>query len=222
MGAGLLGHVAIAGGLLAACTAAVLSLTGSRGRPELERWGYVALAATAGCCVLATAALGWALVRSDLSLVYVADHSRRGASAPYRLAGLWGGMAGSLLLWVSVLSLVGWAAARSLRRSTRASAAVPTGPSQAVLAGLSAAFLVVLATLADPFRRLAVPALDGSGLTPILEHPAMLYHPPLLYTGLALLAAPFAHTIAALLAGRTDLAWAAISRRPAPRSPAPR
>jgi cytochrome c-type biogenesis protein CcmF len=54
---------------------------------------------------------------------------------------------------------------------------------------------------ADPFRRLEVPAIDGGGLVPILEHPAMLYHPPLLYLGLATLVGSFALTVAALVQG---------------------
>jgi cytochrome c-type biogenesis protein CcmF len=81
-----------------------------------------------------------------------------------------------------------------------------TGGLLAVLAGL------VLA-LADPFERLAVPAIGGAGLVPILEHPAMLYHPPLLYLGLATLVGPFAFTVAALAQGRLDAVWADAARR---------
>jgi cytochrome c-type biogenesis protein CcmF len=67
--------------------------------------------------------------------------------------------------------------------------------------------------MADPFARLAFPALDGAGLTPILEHPALLYHPPILYLGQTLLAVPFAVTIAALASGRLDDAWLTVTRR---------
>src|SRR5690606_33117180 len=68
--------------------------------------------------------------------------------------------------------------------------------------------LLVIA-FADPFAALPVPAIDGAGLTPILEHPAMLYHPPLLYLGLATLVGPFALTVAALVDGRLADAWLA-------------
>jgi cytochrome c-type biogenesis protein CcmF len=83
--------------------------------------------------------------------------------------------------------------------------AAVTGGLIAVLAGLVLAF-------ADPFRRLDVPAPDGGGLTPILEHPAMLYHPPLLYLGLATLTGPFARTVAGL-GGRGGAGWTAAVRR---------
>jgi cytochrome c-type biogenesis protein CcmF len=84
----------------------------------------------------------------------------------------------------------------------------------AVTGGLVAALAGLVLAFADPFRRLAVPAIDGGGLTPILEHDAMLYHPPLLYLGLASLTGPFALTVAGLL-GRAGppAAWTAQVRR---------
>jgi cytochrome c-type biogenesis protein CcmF len=87
------------------------------------------------------------------------------------------------------------------------------GGVQAVLGVLVGGAVLVLLGLADPFARLAAPALDGAGLTPILEHPALLYHPPILYLGQTLLAVPFAATIAALLRGELDGAWLAVARR---------
>jgi cytochrome c-type biogenesis protein CcmF len=82
-----------------------------------------------------------------------------------------------------------------------------------VLGALTAGAALLVLTVADPFARLAFPALDGGGLTPILEHPALLYHPPILYLGQTALAVPFAVTVAALLRGRLDDAWLAVTRR---------
>jgi cytochrome c-type biogenesis protein CcmF len=171
-----------------------------------RRWP---LTVAVGAAAFATLVLAQALVGNDYSLVYVADFSRRGASAPYRLAALWGGMAGSLLWFATLAGAAGWWAAGRARTSSRGVVAAVTGGLVAALAGLVLAF-------ADPFRRLEVPAIDGGGLTPILEHPAMLYHPPLLYLGLATLTGPFALTVAGLL-GRADAdvdaAWPAQVRR---------
>ncbi|MGH9113982.1 MAG: cytochrome c-type biogenesis CcmF C-terminal domain-containing protein, partial [Acidimicrobiales bacterium] len=164
---------------------------------------------------IATLALVRALVTDDFSLTYVADFSREGSGAPYRVAALWGGMAGSLLWFAALVGGAGLVAAWRVPAdgagdSRRSSAMVMrgvTGGLVAVLAGLVLAF-------ADPFRRLEVPAIGGAGLAPILEHPAMLYHPPLLYLGLATLVGPFALTIAALGRGsdRLDERWAATTR----------
>jgi cytochrome c-type biogenesis protein CcmF len=118
-------------------------------------------------------------------------------------------MEGSLLLWCWLLATgtgVGVTRLRSYGGRLCASA-------QAVSAALVGAAALLVLTVADPFARLAFPALDGAGLTPILEHPALLYHPPVLYLGQTLLAVPFAITVAALLQGRIDTDWVAVARR---------
>ena len=187
--------------LLAGAGAGLAPLTGLRTRST------TLLTVSTAAALAATAVLVRALVVGDYSLVYVADFSRRGASAPYRAAGVWGGMAGSLLWLAALVGLAGLVGARRLgdpRR--RGHVAAITGATVAVLVLLVIAF-------ADPFATLAVPATDGAGLTPILEHPAMLYHPPLLYLGLATLVGPFALTVSALVDRRLDGDWLAMIRR---------
>jgi cytochrome c-type biogenesis protein CcmF len=154
---------------------------------------------------VALGALAWALLTGDYSLEYVARATTRSMSWPYRLGSLWSGMEGSLLLWSCLLAVGLWAGVA--RRRT-------AGPVARALAGtlIGAATLLVL-TVADPFARLAFPALDGAGLTAILEHPALLYHPPVVYLGQTLLAVPFVMTVAALMSGRLDDAWLAATRR---------
>lgn len=171
----------------------------------------VALPILALLAAAATAALAWALATSDFTVAYVAAQSRRGGSLGYRLAGLWGGMAGSLLLWIALLGVVAVVTCRAVRRSVATAELVPAVG--AVFVGLMGSFAAVLVVWAPPFERLDLPPLDGRGLTPILEHPAMLYHPPILYFGLISLAAPFAVTIAAGLARRLDRDWLALCRR---------
>ncbi|HJV08632.1 MAG TPA: cytochrome c biogenesis protein CcsA, partial [Acidimicrobiales bacterium] len=152
-----------------------------------------ALAVALFALTVALVVLAVALVRVDGTLVYVADHTSRATSWPYRLAGLWGGMAGSLLLWT--LMAAGWAvvAGRVARRRVPALA----GGVQAVLGGYLVVFCGLLVLVSRPFDRLAVPALDGGGLNPVLLHPAMLYHPPLLYAGAVGMVVPFAWAMAA-------------------------
>jgi cytochrome c-type biogenesis protein CcmF len=128
-------------------------------------------------------------------------------------------MEGSLLLWCWLLAVGAAAGVAGLRRWERDGTGPAQGPvglrawTQAVLAALLGGSVLVVLFVADPFARLAFPALDGGGLTPILEHPALLYHPPILYLGQTLLAVPFAVTVAALLTGRLDAAWLAVARR---------
>jgi cytochrome c-type biogenesis protein NrfE len=112
--------------------------------------------------------------RSDLTYEYVAGHSRRGAPFGYRLAAVWGGMEGSLLLFTAIVVTAGAIAARHRAGSERW-----------VMPAFAAAVALATLWIASPFDRLDVPAVEGFGLTPILQHPAMLVHPPLLYVGLA-------------------------------------
>ena len=175
---------------VAAVLAAGSAMVAWRGR---RTWALAALSAASVALWLAVAALARALVQSDFSLVYVVDHSRASSSAPYRLAGLWGGMAGSLLLWAAILSTIVVAV---LARHAMSRLAHIAG----VGVVLGTTLIVVVAV--DPFERLAIPAIRGRGLTPILDHPAMLIHPPTLYTGLLLCAAPFVLAVDAATGAR--------------------
>jgi cytochrome c-type biogenesis protein CcmF len=195
-------------GAVAAGVAAVLAIA-RRGTRAGEQVAVGLLGLAAAALVAATLTLMLALVQHDFTLVYVADTSRRAMSAPYRAAATWGGMEGSLLFWTALLATVSaLALARFVRRARAASPLVIAVP-----AALTAAFAVIGAATANPFRTLQVPATDGSGLVPILEHPAMLYHPPLLYLGLVALVPPFALTLGALSTGRLDAAWRQTCRR---------
>lgn len=161
------------------CAAAVAVI----GIARPGRHGRVIVISVASALALATLALAWALVTNDYSLEYVAQSARRDASAPYRLAGLWGGMSGSLLLWTAFVAIWGMGAAR---------VAHPLEPRAArgvtrALNATTLVFLVPLLTVSRPFATLARPVVDGTGLNAVLEHPAMLYHPPLLYLGLTAL-----------------------------------
>ncbi|HEX7168392.1 MAG TPA: cytochrome c biogenesis protein CcsA [Acidimicrobiales bacterium] len=152
-----------------------------------SRVPFVAGAAVALCG--ATALLGWALVTDDYTLRYVADTARRDASPALRLAGLWGAMAGSLLLWAAATATWAAVAERIDPRTRRVGAFATLAP------------VVALLTVSRPFERLDLPPLDGEGLAPILEHWAMLIHPPLLYAGLTGLVVPAALALTGAGAG---------------------
>ena len=121
--------------------------------------------------------LAVAFWRSELSWRYVAEQSRRDAPWYYRVAGVWGAMPGSLLLLAGVVGAVALVALRRFEVPDRIGAWFALGTVSALTA--------IDLTLASPFGRLSIPAVEGFGLTPILEHPAMAIHPPLLYLGLA-------------------------------------
>jgi cytochrome c-type biogenesis protein CcmF len=166
-----------------------------------------ALLASFGTTLVAAGVLWAALARHDFSFVYVAEHISRQLPLGYRLSAFWGGQEGSLLLWLMIL--LGYAAlAVWLNRRTRELVAwvVP------VLAGVAAFFAFMLCFVSSPFATAPAPA-DGAGMTPSLQNPYMLAHPPLLYLGYVGLTIPFAFAMGALLSRRTDERWIVATRR---------
>ncbi|MGH3052237.1 MAG: heme lyase CcmF/NrfE family subunit, partial [Gaiellaceae bacterium] len=149
-----------------------------------------------------------ALASRDFSLTYVSRSTSRELPLGYTLASFWSGQAGSLLLWFLVLTGAGSAAVALNRRLVRE--ILPwTVP---ILAGVGSFFAFLLVVVATPFATQVAPA-DGAGMTPSLQNPYMLAHPPLLYLGYVGLTVPFAFAMAALASRRVDERWIVATRR---------
>jgi cytochrome c-type biogenesis protein CcmF len=167
-----------------------------------------ALVCSFGSTVIAAVVLATALVRHDFSFRYVAAHTNRTLPTAYAVSAFWGGQEGSLLLWLLVLTGFGSLAVALNRRLLRDLVAwvVP------VLGGIATFFAFVLVAVASPFETQTAP-IDGAGLTPSLQNPYMVAHPPMLYLGYVGLSIPFAFAAGALLSGRTDERWIVATRR---------
>jgi len=205
-----LGRPSLFAALLFATVALVVAVAGAaRRRRDLTDTAVRAMWASAGFVVVASVSLTHALFAHDFSYEYVVNYSSRSLGAGYTLGALWGGMEGSLLFWTLLLTVFSSLALfQAGRRSSRLVAWAT-----AVLASISIFFLVLLVLPADPFTTLANAPADGRGLNPLLQSPAMMIHPPLLYTGFVGFSIPFAFAMAALLSGRLDDAWFTSTRR---------
>ena len=155
-----------------------------------------------------TACLAASFIRFDFSVLYVASHSHSALPLPYRVAGLWGGHEGSLLLWVLMLS--GWTLA--VARFSRHLPPDFLARTLSVMGLLAAGFLLFTLTTSNPFERLLPAAAEGSDLNPLLQDPGMVLHPPLLYMGYVGFSVAFALAIAALISGKLDASWARWTR----------
>jgi cytochrome c-type biogenesis protein CcmF len=162
-----------------------------------------------GLLALCVVILEAAFARTDLSLAVVADHSSTTTPLFYRFTAMWSSQEGSLMLWAFVLSGASSAVLLMTHRKHREIVPYAT----AVLGGLIAFFTGLMLFGANPFDRLNPPAVAGVGLEPLLRHPAMAVHPPMLYTGYALFSIPFAFAIGALVARRVDATWIRATRR---------
>jgi cytochrome c-type biogenesis protein CcmF len=157
---------------------------------------------------LAIACLAQAFLANDFSVLYVAEHSNSQLPAQYRLAALWGGHEGSLLLWTFILTI--WTVAVSLfsRHLPQEMVARVIG----VMGLVSVGFLLFMLFTSNPFERLLPAAADGRDLNPLLQDPGLVIHPPMLYMGYVGFSVAFAFALSALIGGQLDSTWARWSR----------
>jgi len=204
-----LGQVAVSLAFVVAVFQALLGLVGSH--RNIFQWINASRAAAQVQAFLVAFAFGclvYAFVDNDFSVAYVAMNSNSSLPLHYRVAGAWGGHEGSLLLWCLMLGV--WMLAVSLF-----SGHLPEGMATRVLGvmGLvSAGFLAFLLFTSNPFDRLFPVPADGRDLNPLLQDPGMVLHPPMLYMGYVGFSVAYAFSVAALLSGRLDAAWARWSR----------
>ena len=201
---------------------AVISLiTGTKtGRRDLIKSGENAVYVYFALITSAVVGLLYLLVTSNFQIEYVASITNRDMPVYYKLAALWGGQAGSLLFWTWILAT--YAAIVTFRNRQRRTNLVPAAVG---IMSMTTLFFLSLNVFAEnPFSELAMshagleeqlpfaPA-DGRGLNPLLQHPVMVIHPPILYLGYVGMVVPFAFAIAALITRELGNAWITLIRR---------
>lgn len=204
-----LGHFSLILTLFVAIAQSIIALTGAA-RGNL---GWITFARPAArvqfvLVVFSFACLTWAFVTKDFSVAYVAQNSNSQLPLVFRIAAVWGGHEGSLLLWM--LMQTGWAYAVS--QLSRQLPDVMVARVLGVLGLVSAGFLLFILFTSNPFERLFPAPVDGRDLNPLLQDPGLILHPPMLYMGYVGFSVVFAFAVAALLAGQLDAAWARWSR----------
>jgi cytochrome c-type biogenesis protein CcmF len=227
-----LGQLCLLIALVGSGYAAFACLAGWRGQHRaVLRSGLWAAWAAVAALSGASAILARALAAKDFRFEYVAQYSDALLPTCYSLSAFWVGQAGSLLLWawmVGMLAVVYWFTAGKEKKGDRVSAGyqlqpsppapLPEGEGSCSRRGLRelafgllmayACFLVaIMAFAADPMRPSLTARTTGDGLSPLLQHPAMLIHPPVVFLGYAAWGVPFALALAALISGRLDRQW---------------
>ena len=207
---GYLGAGALLAGLVLGGFSALLSFwAGAREHATMAQVGRRAFYAASAMTLLAAGLLETALLTHDFSLAYVTEHTDLSTPTALVAAGFYGGQEGSLLYWALVLGLLGSASLVTAVRLGQRLAAYAA----ALLATILCFFLFVLTVVASPFDLLSITPPDGLGLNPVLRDGGMLIHPPVVLAGFASFAIPFCFAGAALLAGHSDAAWIAHTRR---------
>ncbi len=152
--------------------------------------------------------LTYAFLVHDFSVAYVAHNSNTALPTLYLVSGVWGAHEGSLLLWALILSIWTGLVAFFSKNIPETTVARVLG----VLGLVSIGFNLFLIYTSNPFERLFPAPLEGRDLNPLLQDPGLAIHPPMLYMGYVGFSVAFAFSIAALLEGRLDSAWARWSR----------
>ena len=204
-----IGQFALIIALLLALTQATLPLIGASNGNRT----WMALAVPTGQAqfifvAIAFGCLAYSFITNDFSVLNVATNSNSQLPLHYRLAATWGSHEGSLLLWALMLAL--WTVAVTLFSRHLPEEMVARVFS--VMGIISVGFLLFMLLTSNPFTRLFPVPPDGRDLNPLLQDPAMVAHPPMLYMGYVGFSVAFAFAIAALIGGRLDATWARWSR----------
>ncbi|MFQ5724071.1 MAG: heme lyase CcmF/NrfE family subunit, partial [Terriglobia bacterium] len=201
---------------LYALTAALLGQW--KRKPLLAQSAQRAVIAAGGLVLVATACLVILLLQDDFRVAYIASHSNQALPLYFKFSALWSGQEGSLLWWSCILAAYTMAVVLLNRRTHQH--LMPYAI--ATLMAVQFFFLLLNNFAANPFRLLAVetPAgmqvfspPDGGGLNPLLQHPAMVIHPPMLYLGFVGFTVPFAFALSALATRAKGEKWIHITRR---------
>ncbi|MSO97397.1 MAG: heme lyase CcmF/NrfE family subunit [Rhodospirillaceae bacterium] len=200
-----LGHFALALALLVALAQGTLPMLGAaRGNAAWMAMAEPAALTQFVLCGFAFASLMHAYIVSDFSVLGVAENSHTAKPLLYKISGVWGNHEGSMVLWITVLSLFGAAVAAfgtNLPRTLKARTLAVQG-----LIGVG--FIAFILFASNPFVRLNPAPAQGNGLNPLLQDPGLAFHPPMLYLGYVGFSVAFSFAVAALLEGRVDAAWA--------------
>jgi cytochrome c-type biogenesis protein CcmF len=191
--------------------AAVVSIAGAR--RGADRWidsGIGALYLTTALMTVASGIIVHAFVVGDYTIKYVQRYSDAVQPLFYKITSYWGGLDGSIMFWVFLLSVFGASAVAINRERHRELMPYVV----AVISIVEAFFLFLMIVHRNPFDTfLAATPGDGRGLNPLLQNPYMVIHPPSLYTGFVGMTIPYAFGMAALITGYLDDSWLRAVRR---------
>ena len=207
----ILGEIALWIALPVALWGAVVSFAGGNtGRSDLVLSGERTVHVLTVLLIITSLGIIAAFLGNQYEYRYVANYSNRELDTYFKVAGLWAGQRGSLVFWTLLLSVFASIAVFLNRRRNREFMPYVSG----TLLGLLS-FLVIVLLFADvnPFERMAFTPANGRGLNPQLQNYWMTIHPPTLYLGFTSFAVPFAFAVSALLTGRLDSRWIAVTRR---------
>ena len=200
-----IGHFALVLALALSLVQTAVPLIGSRtGSARMMAVAGPAAVTGFALTALSFTALALAYATSDFSVANVWENSHSLQPMLYKITGAWGNHEGSMLLWVLILAFFGALVAvfgSNLPERLKANVL-------AVQGSIGAAFYLFILTTSNPFARISPAPMEGRDLNPVLQDLGLAVHPPLLYLGYVGFSVCFSFSVAALIDGRIDAAWA--------------
>lgn len=207
-----LGQIFLILALAAAVYATIAYFFGAQKRiAELIQSAQNASLALFALLTLAVLGLEHALLASDFRFEYVASYTSLSLPPFYKMTALWAGQGGSLLFWVWLLSTYIMLVIYNYRNDFERLLPYALGTLSVICIFFLS--LIIFVPHAQPFAMLPQAPVDGRGLNPLLQHPAMAIHPPVLYLGYVGFAVPFAFAFGSLLSGQVENRWVRAVRR---------
>ncbi len=151
--------------------------------------------------------LMYAYVVSDFSNYNVFQNSHSNKPLIYKISGTWGNHEGSMLLWLSILSIFSFFF--SFTKDIEESFQRLTLIIQSLLHILFGLFIVFTS---NPFLVNSILVNEGLGLNPILQDPGLAVHPPVLYAGYVGYSIVFSIAVAGLFQN-TDNEWLYVAKK---------
>ncbi len=206
-----LGYYLLLAAFVMCAYAAAISVGGARRRSRaLIESGIGAFYLVTAIMAAASAVIVYAFVTGDYSIKYVQRYSDSAQPLFYKLTSYWGGLDGSIMFWVTLLSAFGASAVYINRERHRE--LIPYVV--AVISVVEMFFLFLMIVHNNPFSTyLTQNPADGAGLNPLLQNFYMVIHPPTIYLGFVGLTIPYAFGMAALITGHLDDSWLRAVRR---------
>ena len=193
------GNLFLAAGMVAALAAMFICFTQKIPSAKQVKISVIISAA----CVIAASLELWYFIFSDnFSVEYVASYSSKDLPTVYKISAFWAGQQGAFLFWLLIHAIVG--VILTFRRTSAAALGIY------FFLQNNLSFLVLVKS---PFLENSVALVDGVGLNPLLQDPWAAIHPPVIFTGYALLAVPITLSLGNLLSEPNSNSWLEPARR---------
>ena len=166
------------------------------------KYFYVILRSSTLLIFVSFLSLMTAYITSDFSNFNVFQNSHSDKPLIYKISGTWGNHEGSILLWLSMISIYGFLYSFISKSFDGFKINVLK-----IQNGIFLIFALFVIFTSNPFLVNSVEVNEGLGLNPILQDPALAVHPPLLYLGYVGFSLVFSLGIASLLENNNDQNW---------------